>query len=58
LILNAYKATPDFTLAKLHALLADHGTKVALARYGGSSRGAGSHEKKTVRATEQIAPTS
>ncbi|GHH19911.1 hypothetical protein GCM10008023_27220 [Sphingomonas glacialis] len=30
LILEAYKATPDITLAELQALLADHGTEVAL----------------------------
>ena len=30
LILDAYKATPDITLAELQALLADHGTEVAL----------------------------
>ena len=30
LILNAYAATPDITLAELQVLLADHGTQVAL----------------------------
>ena len=30
LILEACKATPDITLAELQALLADHGTEVAL----------------------------
>jgi len=30
LILDAYKATPDITLAELQALLAYHGTEVAL----------------------------
>jgi transposase len=30
LILNAYAATPDITLAELQVLLADHGAQVAL----------------------------
>ena len=30
LILAAYEATPDITLPELQALLADHGTEVAL----------------------------
>ncbi len=30
LILDAYAATPDITLAELQVLLADHGTQVAL----------------------------
>ncbi len=30
LILGAYEATPDITLAELQALVADHGTQVAL----------------------------
>jgi transposase len=29
-ILSAWEATPDITLAELQALLADHGTKVAI----------------------------
>ncbi|WP_443025070.1 IS630 family transposase [Sphingomonas sp. Leaf230] len=57
LILDAYKATPDITLAELQALLADHGTEVALGTiWRFFARRGITRKKKTAHATEQDRP--
>jgi transposase len=57
LILYAYKATSDITLAELQALLADHGTEVALGTiWRFFSRRGMTRKKKTAHATEQDRP--
>ncbi|MDD1453157.1 IS630 family transposase [Sphingomonas sp. H160509] len=57
LILDAYKATPDITLAELQALLADHGTEVALGTiWRFFARRGITPQKKTAHATEQDRP--
>ena len=57
LILNAYKATPDITLAELQARLAHHGTEVALGTiWRFFARRGTMRKKKTANATEQDRP--
>ncbi|WP_242153870.1 IS630 family transposase [Sphingomonas sp. BAUL-RG-20F-R05-02] len=57
LILDAYKATPDITLAELQALLADQGTEVALGTiWRFFARRGITPQKKTAHATEQDRP--
>lgn len=56
LILDAYKATPDVTLAELQALLADHGTEVALGTIWRFFARRGITRKKTPHATQQDRP--
>ncbi|WP_159513364.1 IS630 family transposase [Sphingomonas sp. T1] len=57
LILEAYKATPDITLTELQALLADHGTEVALGTiWRFFARRGITPQKKTAHATEQDRP--
>ena len=56
LILEAYKATPDITLAELQALLADHGTEVALGTMAVLRATRHHAQKKTAHATEQDRP--
>jgi transposase len=56
LILDAYKATPDITLAELQALLADHGTEVALGTIWRFFARRGITRKKAAHATEQDRP--
>ena len=59
LILEAYKATPDITLAELQALLADHGTEVALGTIWRFFARRGITRKKRLRTRpSRIVPTS
>jgi transposase len=59
LILDAYEATPDITLAELQALLADHGTQVALGTIWRFFARRGITRKKRQRTRpSRIAPTS
>ena len=56
LILEAYKATLDITLAELQALLANHGTEVALGTMRRFFARREITRKKTAHATEQDRP--
>jgi transposase len=57
LILVAYDVTPDITLAELQALLADHGTRVAICTMWRFFHRRGiTRKKKTARPTEQDRP--
>ncbi|WP_174285326.1 IS630 family transposase [Sphingomonas bacterium] len=57
LILDAYAATPDITLAELQVLLADHGTQVALGTiWRFFDRRGITRKKKTAHASEQDRP--
>ena len=56
LILETYQATPDITLAELQALLADHGTEVALGTIRRFFARRGITHKKTAHSTEQDRP--